>query len=121
MGETKVKVMIFGLSDARLKGVEAECIVDTGATLTTLPAGLLKQAKITPAGQIKLHLADGREITRDYGNAMIKLNGDTIPARVIFGQAKDPALLGVTVLETAGLMVDPVARKLVKLRYYQQY
>ena len=122
MGETKVKVSILNLTDAHLKAIEVECIVDTGATLTTLPARVLELAKITPTGKVKLHLADGREIIRDYGSAKLLLNGETIILdRVVFGQEKDPALLGLTALETAGLMVDPIARKLVKKDYYQQY
>ncbi|MDI6732715.1 MAG: aspartyl protease family protein, partial [Planctomycetota bacterium] len=66
MGETRVKVGILNLTDARLKAVEVECIVDTGATLTVIPRDILIQAKITPDGKIQLHLADGREISRDY-------------------------------------------------------
>ena len=142
MGETKVKVGILNLTDAslppqpvcrpdgtgrrgrqaHLKAIEVECLVGTGATLTTLPGRVLAQAKITPTGKVKLHLADGREIIRDYGQAKLMLNGETIILdRVVFGQANDPALLGLTALETAGLVVDPIARKLIKKDYYQQY
>lgn len=121
MGETRIKVGILNLTASHLKAVETECIVDTGATLTTLPTPLLEQAQITPEGNIKLHLADGRENIRKWGNAMLRLDGEIIPARVVFGEGDDQALLGVTVLETAGLMVDPVERKLIKKGYYQQY
>jgi len=121
MGETRVKVGVVNLTDAHLKAVEVECLVDTGATLTVIPRDILTQAKITPVGKIELHLADGRGISRDYGNAYLFLDGETIPARVVFGEKNDPALLGLTALETANLTVDPVARKLVKQRYYHHY
>lgn len=121
MGETRVKVGVLNLTDAHLKAVEVECIVDTGATLTTLPAEALAEVKIQPVRKVEIHLADGRKIIRNCGPASLLLEGMQIAEDVVFGEKDDPPLLGVKALEGAALMVDPESRQLVKKGYYQQY
>jgi hypothetical protein len=44
---------------------------------------------------------------------VIAIDGDSVPCRVLFGEADDAVLLGLTVLEQLGLAVDPVQRRLV--------
>lgn len=121
MGDTRVKVGVLNLTDAHLKAVEVECIVDTGATLTVIPAEVLAEAKVQPVRKVKLHLADGREIIRNCGHAVLLLDGERIAEDVVFGEKDDPPLLGVRTLEGAALMVDPESMKLVKKGYYQHY
>lgn len=122
MGETKLKVSVLNLADAtaRVYG-PIECIVDTGATLSTLPSKILESAKVQKRGRIKLTLADGRNIERHYGDAVLVLeDGNDIPTRVLFGENNDPALLGVVVLEIGGYIVDPI-KGLIKKEYFHQY
>jgi predicted aspartyl protease len=70
---------------------------------------------------IKVRLADGRSVSRRIGSAVIHIDGQSIPTRVLFGGPSDPALLGAIVLEAAGLLVDPVERKLVKKGFVAMY
>ena len=84
----------------------------TRATLTVIPAEILHQLGISTLRRISLVLADGRRAERGVGEAAVAVNGESVPCRVVFGQAGD-ATLGLTVLEQLGLAVDPVQRRLV--------
>src|SRR3990172_5716827 len=88
-------------------------LVDTGATLSVFPAPVLDEAGIERIGKVGLRLADGRRIERDVGDVRMRLEGQAVWARVVLGEASDPTLVGLTVLEQLGLTVDPVQRKLV--------
>ena len=88
-------------------------LADTGATLSVIPAWLLESLGIEKVRRVMFVLADGRRAARDVGDAVIGVNDDATPCRVVFGQSGDAALLGVTVLEQLGLAVDPVQRRLV--------
>ena len=80
-------------------------------------AGLLESLGIEKARMVTLALADGRRVTRAVGAAVIRLEDDATPCRVIFGEEEDAAVLGLTVLELLGLVVDPVDQRLVPRDY----
>ena len=116
MGEVYVPITVINPRT----GAESEALtalVDTGATLAALPGTLLASVGIQKAGVVTLALADGRRVRRAVGGAEIRLAGDTTPCRVIFGEIGDPVLLGVTVLEQLGLVVDPIDCRLVPRDY----
>jgi clan AA aspartic protease len=95
------------------KSVDCEVLADTGATLTLLPPDVVQRLGLQAQKDVEFSLADGRSLRRPVGVALIGINGDAVPARVIFGQPGGASLLGLTVLEQLGLAVDPVARRLV--------
>jgi len=124
MGETRVILYVSSLNLTEKSPQEKqsiECIADTGATFTTIPTSLLEKAGIMKKGELSLRLADGRIIHRAYGEARLELDGTSVPAMVVFGEESDPPLLGTTVLEMAGFLVDPVEKKILKKEYFQQY
>jgi clan AA aspartic protease len=116
MGTVFVGVIV---ENPAMPGKTAECQVqvDTGATLTVLPGDFLARLGVTPQVTKEFKLADGRLMSRPVGEARIRVNGDAVVGRVVFGEPGDASLLGVTVLEGLGLMVDPVARRLVPTTY----
>ena len=86
---------------------EVRVLVDTGATLSVLPAELLERLGIVRINQRRLR-GFGGVIVRDIGNANMRY-GDTIAAvTVVFGEETDPTVLGVTALEVLGFQIDPV-------------
>jgi predicted aspartyl protease len=50
-----------------------------------------------------------------YGLARIEFMGETTAGRVIFGEPGCEPLLGVTALESVGIMVDPANKTLRRL------
>ncbi len=60
MGSFRVAVDLGNLSGGRFEPVDA--LVDTGATYTWVPRGILQRLGIEPQQQRRLILADGREL-----------------------------------------------------------
>ena len=112
MGEVRVTIVV----DNPRRGARSEeltALADTGATLTVVPATALRQVGVDPVGTVTVILADGRRVSRRVGNAVIAIDGESAPCRVLFGEADDAVLLGLTVQEQLGFAVDPVQRRLV--------
>lgn len=97
--------------------VEIRALVDTGATLTKLPAPVLHGLGIRPLERRKFKLANGKFVRRQVGNALISIEGHLVSVPVAFGGPGEDPLIGVTLLEVAGLAPDPVKRKLVPVEY----
>ena len=89
-------------------------LVDTGATDTIIPAKELEKLGIKREGSRKYELANGTIVTYDVGFAFLCVNGEKVVANVVFGEDNTEPLLGVTVLESAGFIVDPIQQVLKK-------
>ncbi|MBI3465012.1 MAG: retroviral-like aspartic protease family protein [Planctomycetes bacterium] len=113
MGITYAKVTIKNITAPKRSFTE-QFLVDTGATDTLVPARLLRQIGIRPTGRRTYALATGRRRYR-VGHALFALEGDETAGDVVFGKDEDEPLLGLTVLESLGLVVDPVRRRLVRV------
>lgn len=97
----------------RDRGREIELIVDTGATLTKLPAELLRDLHIEPQFSVPTVTSENREVMRPVGQAWISIDGRARIVPVAFGGQGEPVLLGATSLEILGFMIDPIERKLI--------
>jgi predicted aspartyl protease len=89
-----------------------ECLVDSGAIYSVVPGTLLRRLGIKPLGTEPFRLADGRRVRRQLGEATFSLDRRTRTSPVIFGRPRDQPLLGIVTLESLGLGLDPVSRKL---------
>ena len=102
------------------RSLDIEAIVDTGATYTVLPIGVLEQLGIVPTRQHTFELADGRCQVMDVGSAWVRTNGASAMTPVVFGADGTDALLGAVTLQELVLAVDSSRETLVpaaKLRY----
>ena len=113
------KVRIATLSDPSKLGDEIELLVDTGATHTTIPEDVLVLHGVVRLGTVNVRLADGTSVSKDYGGAILQVDGMLVPTTVLFGTDDDMALLGATTLEQASLAVDPVGKRLVPTQAIQ--
>lgn len=94
---------------------EAQFLVDTGATDTFAPAAQLRKAGIAPIGKTAYELANGSVHEYSFGLAQIEFMGEVTAGRVIFGPDDAEPLLGVTALESVGILVDPTNKTLKRL------
>src|SRR5438552_18039202 len=106
MGTIHVAVLLRDMRNQR-KRYEADFRIDTRAMNSTAPASQLRRAGIRPAGRMVYELADGSAVEYDFGLAAIEFMGDVTAGRVIFGPKNAEPILGVTALESVGLVVDP--------------
>jgi clan AA aspartic protease len=114
MGLTRIPVTLRvpGSSNG---AYHAAFLVDTGATDSMAPASELVKAGIQPVGRKTYELADGRVVDYEFGLAQIEFMSEITAGRVIFGPEAVEPILGVTALESAGLLVDPVTHVLRRL------
>lgn len=110
----KVTTKLIHLESPR-KVYEAVFLVDTGATDCLAPADELEKLGVRKEGKTSYELADGTVWEYPFGLVRIEFMGETTAGRVIFGEAGSEPLLGVTALESVGIMVDPVNRTLKRL------
>ncbi len=89
--------------------------METGATDSMIPARELEKIGVTPQGKMAYELADGTVKEYPYGLAQIEFMGETTAGRAIFGDPQSEPLLGVTALESVGIMVDPADMTLKRL------
>jgi len=104
--------MEIGTPDgARFETVSA--LVDTGASITAVPASMLDDLGVLPHDQLTFALADGRRIQRDVGQTWIRIDGRTVITLVIFGDEGMQPLLGAYSLQGLMLAVDTPNERLV--------
>lgn len=105
VGTFSVSIEIADPSERARATVTA--LVDTGATLTVAPASLLHSLGIQPTQRWRFQLGDGRIVEWPAGDARVTVEGRTAPTLVVFGEEDVESTLGVVVLETVGLTIDP--------------
>lgn len=111
MGTTYVELKIRKNKKSK-RFAELEFLVDSGASITVVPAKVLKNLGVEPDEVQSFFLANGEKITRKVGDAYFEFGGKGGYSKVIFGQRGDSNLLGMLTLETFGLVLDPLKRKL---------
>jgi predicted aspartyl protease len=89
-------------------------LVDTGSEFTWLPAALLEGLRIDREKKdLAFVMANGQQITRSLGFAIIHVSRRFTIDEVVFAQPGDLSLLGARTLEGLNLTVDPARKQLV--------
>ncbi|MEW6750761.1 MAG: retroviral-like aspartic protease family protein [Candidatus Latescibacterota bacterium] len=114
MALTKVTTRITGL-DGGSGTYEDVFLVDTGTTDSMVPVQELDRIGVSRMGTMAYELADGTIRQYAFGLARIEFMGKITAGRVVFGDPNSEPLLGVTALESVGIMVDPVNKTLKRL------
>lgn len=114
MGLTKVTAKLTNVQGTG-DSYEEIFLVDTGATDTLAPADELRKIGVAEVGKMAYELADGSVKEYPYGLVRIEFMGETTAGRVVFGEPGTEPLLGVTALESVGIVVDPANKTLKRL------
>ena len=114
MGAIHVDVTIRNPGE-RSRSWAGPFLVDTGATDSIVPRRHLEGIGLEPVERMVYELADGTRVPMDVGVAQIEFMGKRIGGTVVFGDAEAEPLLGVTALESMGVVVDPGNQRLTKL------
>ena len=93
----------------------APFLVDTGAIDSLVPRPWLDAIGLRPQARRTYETADGREIAMDVAVGEFELMGEIAGGLIVFADAGAEPLLGVTVLESVGIEVDPRNQRLKKL------
>jgi clan AA aspartic protease len=111
---TKVTTKLTSLVDSQ-KSFEALFLVDTGATDSMAPSDELEKLGVRQEGKMAYELADGTVREYPFGLVRIEFMGETTAGRVFFAVPGTEPLLGVTALESVGIVIDPTNKTLKRL------
>ena len=92
-----------------------DALVDTGASLTTVPAAILRRLGVTPHRKFVFALADGREVEREVGQTWIRVAGQSAITFVAFGDEDVEPRLGSYSLQGLMLGVDSPNERLIPI------
>src|SRR6266699_4058959 len=89
-------------------------LIDTGSEYTWVPEKILQKIGIgIEKKDLTFTMANGQQITRNVGFAIIRINKHFTIDEVVFAEPGDLTLLGARTLEGLSLVVDPQKKKLV--------
>ena len=88
-------------------------LVDTGAELNWVPAGVLESLGVERNNKWRFRQADGSILERWTGSVFVYVAGKRAADEVVFGELNDLVLLGSRTLEGLNLRVEPVTKQLV--------
>ncbi len=112
MGEVRVPVRVAN-PDAPDRSWEAEFLVDTGATVSVVPVDVLNDLGVEAIDVARFYLADESSILRRVGLARFVVAGVSRHAGVMFGDKGCQPIVGSTLLQSMGFLVDPLRERLL--------
>jgi len=90
-------------------------LVDTGATLLALPAGVISQLGLKLLREVDIETATGFTTARIFGDVSLTVEGRTAPFECLEMPGGESVLLGVLPLEALGLELDLQNQRLIVL------
>ncbi|MEM2429097.1 MAG: aspartyl protease family protein [Nitrososphaerales archaeon] len=109
LGHVWVKTKIG--DENRTKLIEVDALVDTGATLTTIPRKIALELNLKLTGKSIVETGAGR-LELERSRIWIELEGRSEIVPILVSDIIDKVLIGTTTLEILGLQVDPLTGKL---------
>jgi predicted aspartyl protease len=110
---------VDGLVRAGVRARRAERVrflVDSGAVYSVLREGQWRALRLSADRELDFMLADGTTLTRCVSECLFEISGRRATSPVVLGETEDEALLGAVTLETLGLVLNPLTRKLQAMR-----
>ena len=112
MGTFSTKLRVWNPAEPA-RAAELEVMVDTGAAYSWISRQRLEQLGIYPVWRMQFRTIEGHLIERDVAPVFVASDGFTGGDNVVMAESGDMEVLGSHTLETLGVVVDPVNKKLV--------
>ena len=114
MGRFQVGCTVENHVDRTKGAAVPRVLVDTRSEYTWVPEKILQKIGIgIEKKDLTFTMANGQQITRNVGFAIIRINKHFTIDEVVFAEPGDLTLLGARTLEGLSLVVDPQKKKLV--------
>jgi predicted aspartyl protease len=94
---------------------ELEAWADTGAAYSWISKARLEPLGVQRVRRLQFKTIEGHTVERDLAAVFLSANGYTGGDNVVIAEPGDLEVLGAHSLESLGLAVDPVHKKLVPL------
>src|SRR5918993_445430 len=114
MGAFHTRGKIENPTDRSRSVVIPKLLVDTGSEFTWIPERMLERIGIRREKKdVAFVLANGQEVTRSIGFAIIRLDKFFTIDEVVFAEPGDLQLLGAHTLEGLNLIIESARRRLI--------
>ena len=114
MGTFHTKCRIENTVERSRSAIVSKMLVESGREYTWIPATTLERIGVEQEKKgITFVMANGQQVTRSVGFAIIRVAGYFTIDEVVFAEKGDLSLLGARTLEGLNLRVDSRAKKLV--------
>lgn len=109
---------VDGIVRGRRRGAKrpVRFLVDSGAVYSVLRQPDWRALRLVAQRELEFVLADGTPLRRQVSECMFELEGRRATSPVVLGEGQDEALLGAVTLETLGLVLNPLTRRLQPMR-----
>jgi aspartyl protease family protein len=112
MGTFTTKLRVWNpVTPSRVE--ELDVIVDTGAAYSWVLRSRLENLGVHAVRRMKFRTIEGHTIERELAPVFVATDGFTGGDNVVVAEAGDMEVLGSHTLESLGVTVDPVGKKLV--------
>jgi predicted aspartyl protease len=109
-----VKVKVWNPANPG-RSAELEAWADTGAAYSWISRARLEPLGVQHVRCLQFQTIEGRKIERDLAAVFLSADGYTGGDNVVIAESGDMEVLGAHSLESLGLAVDPVHKKLIPL------
>jgi predicted aspartyl protease len=113
MGTFRTTILIESAERRGEMRTVENALVDTGSEFTWAPRAVLEDLGIRPEFTQLFLVADGRQLERSVGIAIVHAAGTKAPDYVTFAEPGDMLILGARSLEGMNLRVDAQQKQLV--------
>jgi clan AA aspartic protease len=101
------------LPESKIRLVEIDAIVDTGATYLCVPPSVIQQLGLPLSHATEVTIANGRVERRIFKGAEITIRDRSVQMQVMENDKKTPALIGYLILEALDFVVNPKTQGLM--------
>ena len=108
----KVKLGLIG-PDAVRRVEVTDALVDTGATILSMPGRLIRQLGLSPLRVRQARTSAGQVPVQVYGTVRLTIQGRDCPTEVSELPDDCPVLIGQVPLELLDFVVDPAGQRLI--------
>jgi predicted aspartyl protease len=114
MSTFTVKLRVWNPADPG-RFAELEAWADTGAAYSWIARSRLDPMGVQKVRRLQFRTIEGHTIERDLAAVFLSADGYTGGDNVVLAESGDLEVLGAHSLESLGLAVDPVHKKLIPL------
>jgi len=114
MATFTVKVKVWNPADPA-RFAEAEVWADTGAAYSWISKARLEPMGVQKVRRLQFRTVEGHTVERDLAAVFLSTDGYTGGDNIVVAESGDLEVLGAHSLESLGLAVDPVHKKLIPL------
>ncbi|MFZ3211736.1 MAG: hypothetical protein WA188_09485 [Terriglobales bacterium] len=114
MGTFTTKLKVWNPADPS-RTAEVEVWVDTGAAYSWISRARLEPLAVQTVRTLRFRTIEGRTLEREFAAVFVSTDGYVGGDNVVLGEPEELEVIGAHTLESLGLTVDPVQKKLVPI------